>query len=134
MRHGDYLARAQRQQQRTIEITPQRGMIYDRNMHPLAMSVPVKSAFAVPAEIADESMAAHLLSGMVNVPQDVLQQRFQSSRSFAWVSRKLPPEKVEAVEALNLKGIYFQDENQRFYPKRDLARTFWDLSIPMKRG
>ena len=51
VRHGEYLARAMRQQQRTIEITPQRGMIYDRNMHPLAMSVGVKSAFAVPAEI-----------------------------------------------------------------------------------
>src|SRR6202008_4509195 len=88
VRHSDYLARALRQQQRTIEITPQRGIIYDRNMHPLAMSVPVKSAFAVPAEIADESMVAHLLSGIVNVPQDVLEQRFQASRSFAWVSRK----------------------------------------------
>jgi cell division protein FtsI/penicillin-binding protein 2 len=120
-RHGDYLARAQRQQQRTIEITPQRGIIYDRNMHPLAMSVGVKSAFAVPAEIADESLAAHLLSGIVNVPREVLEGRFQSSRSFAWISRKLPPEKVEAVAALNLKGVYFQEENQRFYPKRDLA-------------
>ena len=119
--HGEYLARAQRQQQRTIEITPKRGIIYDRNMHALAMSVPVKSAFAVPAEIADESMAAGLLSGVLGVPQDVLQARMASSRSFVWISRKLPPEKVEAIEALNLKGVYFQDENQRFYPKRDLA-------------
>ncbi len=71
VRHSDYLARAQRQQQRTIEITPQRGVIYDRGMHPLAMSVAVKSAFAVPAEIRDESLAAHLLSGIVNVPEDV---------------------------------------------------------------
>src|SRR3984893_3184845 len=117
IRHSDYLARAQRQQQRTIEITPQRGIIYDRNMHPLAMSVAVKSAFAVPAEIADESLAAHLLSGVVHVQEDWLVARFQSSRSFAWVSRKLPPERVEAVAALNLKGIYFQEENQRFYPK-----------------
>src|SRR6202040_867309 len=105
IRHSDYLARAQRQQQRTIEITPQRGVIFDRNMHPLAMSVAVKSAFAVPAEIADEAMVAHLLTGIVNVPQDVLAERFKASRSFAWVSRKLPPEKVEAVSALNLKGI-----------------------------
>lgn len=91
VRHSEYLARAQRQQQRTIEITPKRGNIYDRNMHPLAMSVPVKSAFTVPAEIVDESLAAHLLSGIVNVPQDVLQARLESSRSFAWISRKLPP-------------------------------------------
>jgi cell division protein FtsI (penicillin-binding protein 3) len=134
VRHGDYLARALRQQQRTIEITPQRGIIYDRNMHPLAMSVPVKSAFAVPAEIADESLAAHLLSGVVNVPEDVLEARFQSSRSFAWVSRKLPPEKVEAVAALNLKGIYFQEENQRFYPKRDLAAHVLGFVDPDEKG
>src|ERR1700740_698927 len=53
-RHSDYLARAARQQQRVIEITPQRGPIYDRNMHPLAMSIPVDSAFAVPSEICDQ--------------------------------------------------------------------------------
>jgi cell division protein FtsI (penicillin-binding protein 3) len=134
VRHGDYLARALRQQQRTIEITPQRGVIHDRNMHPLAMSVPVKSAFAVPAEIADEPLAAHLLSGVVNVPENVLEARFQSSRSFAWVSRKLPPEKVEAVAALNLKGIYFQEENQRFYPKRDLAAHVLGFVDPDEKG
>jgi cell division protein FtsI (penicillin-binding protein 3) len=134
VRHSDYLARAQKQQQRTIEITPQRGVIFDRNMHPLAMSVPVKSAFAVPAEIADQAMVAHLLSEIVNVPEDVLEQRFEASRSFAWVSRKLPPEKVEAVSALNLKGIYFQEENQRFYPKRDLAAHVLGFVDPDERG
>src|ERR1700740_2823521 len=133
-RHSEYLARAQRQQQRTIEITPKRGIIYDRNMHPLAMSVPVKSAFAVPAEIADESLAAHLLSGVGNVAEEVLLGRFEASRSFAWVSRKLPPEKVEAVAALNLKGIYFQEENQRFYPKRDLAAHVLGFVDPDEKG
>jgi cell division protein FtsI (penicillin-binding protein 3) len=134
VRHSDYLARAQRQQQRSFDITPKRGIIYDRNMHALAMSVPVKSAFAVPAEIVDESLAVHLLSGVVNVPEDVLQARFESSRSFAWISRKLPPEKVEAVERLNLKGIYFQEENQRFYPKRDLAAHVLGFVDPDEKG
>jgi len=134
VRHGEYLARAQKQQQRTIEITPQRGVIYDRHMHALAMSVLVKSAFAVPAEIGDQAFAAHLLSGIVNVPDDVLLQRFQSSRSFAWVSRKLPPDKVEAVTAFNLKGIYFQDENQRFYPKREMAAHVLGFVDPDEHG
>jgi cell division protein FtsI (penicillin-binding protein 3) len=120
-RHADYLTRAQHQQQRTIEITPKRGAIYDRNKTPLAMSVPVESAFAVPAELGDESLAAHLLSGIVGVPQDVLETRLASSRSFVWIARKLPPEKAEAVSALNLTGVYLQKENQRFYPNRDLA-------------
>src|SRR5437899_142774 len=120
-RHSEFMARAQRQQQRVIEITPKRGAIYDRNMHPLAMSIPVDSAFAVPAELGDQQLAARLLSGVLGIPREVLEARLESSHSFVWIARKLPPEKREAVEALNLKGIYFQKENQRFYPKRDLA-------------
>src|SRR5229473_3711183 len=119
--HSEYMARAQRQQQRVIEITPKRGAIYDRNMHPLAMSIPVDSAFAVPAELGDHQLAARLLSGVLGIPHEVLEARLESSRSFVWIARKLPPDKKEAVEALNLKGVYFQKENQRIYPKRDLA-------------
>lgn len=120
-RHSEYLAKAQRQQQRTIDITPKRGAIFDRNMHPLAMSIPVDSAFAVPAEMADEPLVARLLAGALGIPREVIEQRLESSRSFAWIARKLPPDKAQAVAALNLKGVYFQKENQRFYPKRDLA-------------
>jgi cell division protein FtsI (penicillin-binding protein 3) len=121
-RHSEYMARAQRQQKRVIEITPKRGAIYDRNMHPLAMSLQVDSTFAIPSELGDnKAQAAKLLSGVLNIPRDVLEAKFESGATFVWVGRKLPPEKREAVEALNLKGIYFQKENQRFYPKRDLA-------------
>jgi cell division protein FtsI/penicillin-binding protein 2 len=120
-RHSEYLSRALRQQQRTFEITPERGAIYDRNGKPLAMSIQVDSAFAVPSEIADEDLAARLLSGVVNKPEEEIEARFQSSRSFVWIARKLPPEKADAITKLNLKGIYLQKENQRFYPKRDLA-------------
>ena len=120
-RHSEYLTRAQRQQQHTIEITPKRGSIFDRNGHPLAMSIPVDSAFAVPAEMSDQPLAARLLSGVLGIPRDVLEVRLASSRSFVWIARKLPPDKKEAVEELSLKGVYFQKENQRIYPKRDLA-------------
>src|SRR3989442_12923578 len=120
-RHSEFMARAQRQQQRVIEITPKRGAIYDRKMHPLAMSIPVDSAFAVPAELGDQQLAARLLSGVLGIPREVLEARLETSHSFLWISRKLPPDKKEAVEALNLKGLYFQKENQRIYPKRDLA-------------
>ena len=120
--HSDYLARAQRQQQRTIEITPKRGAIYDRNMHPLAMSLQVDSAFAIPSELGEnKGLAAKLLSGVLGLPRDVLEAKFESGGTFVWVSRRLPPEKAEAVSALNLKGVYLQKENQRFYPKRELA-------------
>jgi cell division protein FtsI (penicillin-binding protein 3) len=119
--HSYYLARAQRQQQRTIEITPRRGSIYDRNGRALAMSIPVESAFAVPSELKENAaLAARLVSGVLGIPRDVLEEKFSGS-TFVWIQRKLPPDKAEAIAALNLKGIYLQKENQRFYPKRDLA-------------
>src|SRR5215510_460022 len=119
--HSKYLAQAARQQQRTIEITPQRGAIYDRNMDALAMSIPVDSVFAVPPEVADPQLAAQLLTRVLGMPRDVLEAKLGSSQSFVWIARKVPPDKKEAVDALNLKGIYFQKENQRIYPKRELA-------------
>src|ERR1700687_1815994 len=89
-RHSEYMARAQRQQKRVIEITPKRGAIYDRNLHPLAMSIPVDSAFAVPSELADEQLTARLLSAALGIPRDVLEARLESSRTFVWIARKLP--------------------------------------------
>ncbi|MBS1841255.1 MAG: PASTA domain-containing protein [Acidobacteria bacterium] len=120
--HSFYLTRAHRQQQRTVEITPKRGAILDRNMHPLAMSTEVESAYAIPTELGDnKDQAARLLSGIVEIPREVLAAKFNSGNTFVWVSRKLPPEKSDAVKALNLKGIYTMKENERFYPNRDLA-------------
>jgi cell division protein FtsI (penicillin-binding protein 3) len=119
--YGEYLARAQRQQQRVVEVTPRRGAIFDRNLHPLAMSIEVDSAFAVPVEIVDQPLAAKLLSSVLGVSRESMETKLASSRSFTWIARKLPPDKAQAIAALNLKGIYFQKENQRFYPKRDLA-------------
>ena len=120
-RYGDYLARAQRQQQRIVEVSPRRGVLYDRNLHELAMSVQVDSCFAVPSEISDPSMVARLLSGVLGVEPEEIETKLKGSRSFVWLARKLPPEQAERIQALNLRGIYFQKENQRFYPKRELA-------------
>jgi cell division protein FtsI (penicillin-binding protein 3) len=121
IRHSEYMSRAMRQQKRTIEIDPKRGTIFDRNMRPLAMSVPVGSAFAIPSEIKDTTMAARLLSGVLRIPPDILREKLESGSTFVWVKRKMAQEEGEAVRSLNLKGIYFQEENKRYYPKLDMA-------------
>jgi len=119
--YSDYLARAQRQQQRIIEISPKRGVIYDRNLRELAMSISVDSCFAVPVEIANPQIVARLLARVLHTSREEIETRLSSSRSFVWIARKLSPDKVARIQALNLRGIYFQKENRRFYPKRQLA-------------
>jgi cell division protein FtsI (penicillin-binding protein 3) len=119
--YGDYLARARRQQQRIVEVNPPRGVLYDRNLHELAMSIPEDSCFAVPAEISDASLVARLLSGILAIEPEEIETRLTASKSFVWIARKLPAEKVQQIQALNLRGIYFQRESQRFYPQGKLA-------------
>jgi cell division protein FtsI (penicillin-binding protein 3) len=120
-RHSEYLTRAARQQRRTLEIDPKRGALYDRNMQALAMSVPVQSAFASPSEVKDKWMAARLLSGALGMPAEDIREKLDSGSTFVWIMRKLPPAKAEAVDSLNLKGIYLLGENKRYYPKRELG-------------
>lgn len=117
----DLLARAQRQQQRTIEVAPERGVIYDRQMNPLAMSLAVDSVYAVPSELTDPKMVASLVSQVLNVDQDELLDHFETMHSFCWVKRRVTPAEADRIRDLNLKGIYFQRETKRFYPKSDLA-------------
>lgn len=119
--YRDYLERADRQQERIIEVSPMRGPIYDRNGRELAMSIPVDSCFADPAEISDPDMVAHLLSHILEISPDEIQQKLAESRSFVWIARKITPEQAARIEALNLRGIYFEKENKRFYPQHSLA-------------
>jgi len=119
--YGDLLARAKRQQQHMIEVAPKRGEIFDRQMNPLAMSLAVNSVFADPSEIPDRKMVASLLAPVLGLDAHDLLGRFTNSRSFCWVKRKVTPEEANRIRELNLKGIYFQQESKRFYPKRDLA-------------
>src|SRR5581483_4452598 len=121
IQYVDLLARAQRQQQRTVEIAPQRGTLYDRQMRPLAMSRAVDSVVAVPAEIRDREQTVQRLASLLALDGDELRARFQSSRMFCWVKRKVSDDESRRVRELNLPGIYFQKEMKRFYPKGELA-------------
>jgi len=118
---ADYRQRAERQQQRTFEVTPPRGIIYDRNKNELAVSVKVDSVFAVPDEIDDPVRAAGILSTRLGIPRNELSQKLQMQRSFVWIKRKVSATESAALARTRLPGIYFQKEHHRFYPKREMA-------------
>ena len=128
-RHGDFVHRAAMQQQRTFEVAPRRGVLYDRNLRELAMTVLVDSVYAVPSELGDNrEQAAEMLAKLVhNDSQDrftsepQMLARFNASRNFAWVARKISAETAQRVREMNLKGVYLQKEFKRFYPNNDLA-------------
>jgi cell division protein FtsI (penicillin-binding protein 3) len=103
--------------------------LYDRNLRELAMTVLVDSIYAVPSELGENRAAdAALLAKVVHVDpidryttEPQMLARFNDSRNFAWVARKVDADTASRVRELNLKGIYFQKEFKRFYPNSDLA-------------
>jgi len=131
IQHGVWQQRADRQQERTFAVAPRRGILYDRNLHELAMTVTADSVYGVPEEMPTEAIKerdAEELARIVHLdPLDRFTEekeilvRFNASREFAWVARKQPPAVIAQVKALHLKGIYFQKEFKRFYPDQALA-------------
>jgi cell division protein FtsI (penicillin-binding protein 3) len=130
--HGDFMVRARQQQQRTFDVAPRRGVLYDRNLRELAMTVQVDSIFAVPSEITDKQATARALAAIVHTdPNDAqsaeeqIAARLDAARNFAWVARRVTAETStrvkELIKAQDLKGIYFQKEFQRFYPDNEIA-------------
>jgi cell division protein FtsI (penicillin-binding protein 3) len=119
--YGEFEQRAQHQQQRTVEVAASRGVIYDRNGRELAMSISVDSIFAVPTEMPDLAGTISLISHITHDdPREIL-ARCEASRSFCWIKRKADAEVADRIRNLNLRGIHFQKESKRFYPKRELA-------------
>jgi cell division protein FtsI (penicillin-binding protein 3) len=119
--YGDFAQRASRQQQRSIDVSAVRGNIYDRSGNELAMTVSVDSVFAVPSELQDIHEAALSLGRALKSDPLEIENRLRASHAFAWVGRKVDAAASARVHALNLKGIYFQKESKRFYPKGELA-------------
>jgi len=120
-RYGSFEQRAQHQQQRTVEVSARRGIIYDRAGRELAMSVSVDSAFAVPTEIPDLAGTISLISRITKSDPRELLARCKAAKTFCWVARKADAETAQRIRSLNLRGIYFQKESKRFYPKGELA-------------
>src|ERR1700723_3607314 len=129
VRHKEFQERGEKQQQRTFEVAPRRGILYDRNLHELAMTVQADSIFAVPSEVgADKPETATELAAVLHLdPTDgftsasQILARLNASRNFTWIARKQDAALVAKVKALNLKGIYQVKEFKRFYPDNQIA-------------
>jgi cell division protein FtsI (penicillin-binding protein 3) len=134
VRHQEFVERAEKQQLHSFEVAPRRGVLYDRNLHELAMTVQADSFYAVPSEIDDKQKAAwiqstaHALAAVVHTdPEDQLTsesqiaERLGNGHSFAWIARRVTPEVADRVRALNIRGVYSQKEFQRYYPDNEIA-------------
>lgn len=118
-----YRSRAQRQQERRIEVSGRRGSILDREGRELAVSVEVSSVYAIADEIEDPSTVADFLSPLLRMPREKISDRLSQAKGFVWLARKVEPAVSDQIRARKLAGIHLVAEPRRSYPKGSLAAS-----------
>ena len=122
---SSYLAGlAERQHQHAVTIEPKRGTIYDRNLRPLAVNLPVYSLYANPRalnKLQEREEIINELAGILKMDRGILHTKLKKDKYFVWVVRKLPAKTYAQIKAKKFPGIGFIKESKRFYPNRSLA-------------
>ncbi|HMC22746.1 MAG TPA: penicillin-binding protein 2, partial [Thermoanaerobaculia bacterium] len=123
LHHEAYVAKAQRQQERTLSLEPVRGSILDARGRVLAESVAAVSVYADPQAIVDSRATARALAQVpgLDLSADDIEDKLTSNGAFVWIARQLPREAGGAIRNLHLPGIYLLDAHRRTYPKGSLA-------------
>ena len=121
--HNDFLQqKGETRYARIVEISAHRGMVTDRNGEPLALSTPVESVWAAPAD-ADLSVEQRAkLTRLLGMDATDLRRKLaESNRDFVYLKRQLPPEQAAKVVQLNLPGVFLQREYRRYYPAAEVT-------------
>jgi cell division protein FtsI (penicillin-binding protein 3) len=102
---------------RVLEVPATRGRILDRSGDALAVSTPVKSIWAIPADAQLSRGERGRLAKVLGMDAGELAKKLaDESRDFVYLKRQVPPETADAVAALGLKGVHQHREFRRYYP------------------
>lgn len=121
--HNDFLRqKGESRYTRVIEISATRGRIVDRNDEPLAVSTPVESVAASPADVDATPMQAARLARLLGLKRSELKRRLADTRrEFVYLKRQLAPADAARVVALGVPGVFLQREYRRYYPAGEVT-------------
>ena len=121
--NNDFLqAKGESRYSRVISLSATRGMIVDRMNEPLAISTPVESVAASPADVDLSSEDRAKLARLLGTSIAELKRRLEDTRrEFVYLKRQLPPDQAAKVVELNLPGIFLQREYRRYYPAGEVT-------------
>ncbi|MBN9423531.1 MAG: cell division protein [Candidatus Accumulibacter sp. 66-26] len=106
---------------RDLEVSASRGRIADRNGDVLAISTPMKSVWAIPADARLTPEQAKQLAQLLEIDGKELARKLASDKSFIFLQRQIPPDVAERIAALKLPGIGQNKEYRRYYPTGEMT-------------
>ena len=121
--NNDFLqAKGEARFMRVVEMPASRGAVMDRHGKPLAISTPVESIWASPAEMDIDKAQLASLAKALNMDRKLLAARLsERDKNFVWLKRQLSPDQAMGVISLKIPGVFQQREFRRFYPAGDVT-------------
>ncbi len=111
-------------------IPAHRGIIFDRNGKPIAVSTPVVSIWANPEELITAGADVSALATALDVKAKDLRKKLRANakREFIYLKRQIEPAEAKKIMALKVPGVYSIDEYRRYYPAGSVAAQLVGLT------
>jgi cell division protein FtsI (penicillin-binding protein 3) len=107
---------------RNLTLPAQRGQVSDRHGQLLAISTPVESLWARPAELRlSAGQRAHLAKVLDVSPQELEKRLAHKTRGEFSVRRPVTPEQAAKITAMGVPGLHLRREFRRYYPAGEVA-------------
>ncbi len=123
--HAYYKDLANNQHGSTLSLTPNRGEIYLTptvgSPELVATNVNKNMVYAVPKEITDKKTIADKLGRVLDMEFVEVAQKISGNGNFVVIKKQIEDNVAKQLEALDLPGVYLQEQDVRFYPEKDLA-------------
>jgi cell division protein FtsI (penicillin-binding protein 3) len=111
-----YANAAEQDRLRTYPIAALRGAVLDRDGNPFAYTVDASRVVADPTVVPHPARTAKALSTLLDVPEAELTEKLSQDDRYVVLAAKVSPETTDAIDALELPGISFEDDPVRLYP------------------
>ncbi|MBI4847785.1 MAG: penicillin-binding protein 2 [Nitrospirae bacterium] len=125
--HGKLSERAAQQYIKEKTLTPQRGIIWDRNMKEMATNIETDSLYVVPVKVKDTRSLSSQIAPIINVPTKEVNDLLYKKRDkgFTWLARRMDLQTSRKLEELKRPfrdgWMGFITEPKRYYPKGQIA-------------
>ena len=128
-----------------VTLTAKRGEILDRNKNVLSKSIPIYDIILEPQTLIELNSASKSdetqktlssLSNILSIPINELNEyiSFNSDGSLKYspyyevIAKSIDSKTAEKIRSLNLKGVYIEEKQKRYYPYNDQGSKVIGLS------
>ncbi len=128
---GEELSSAAREQQTSDNtITPERGLIYDRNMKILANNLSVETISITPKNVRGNTKQgveeiARNMAEILELDYDSVLKKINRESNFEYIKKKVEKDQADAlreyVNKYKIEGVKFSEDTKTYYPYGNFA-------------